>query len=243
MREDGFKTYMASLGLAHGTFTTRSAALRRIERAENIDLDAEYERDGLNGLLAKYAYSTADHRAGLPNPTAIDIEPENLRKYIAFYRRALNNYHGFVSGGLSDDFEAGVTEAEAEANDAVAETASKSFALERDLQNAIRTDIGQLEPGLEIVDGGREARVEAGLIDVLAKDIHGVWTIIELKAEVARPSVIAQTLAYMASIAEERGGAVRGIIVAADFDQRVELAARAVPNLQLKRYRYRFEFE
>ncbi len=88
-----------------------------------------------------------------------------------------------------------------------------------------------------------EARVEAGLIDVLAKDGHGVWTIIELKADVARPAVIAQTLAYMASVAGERGGDVRGIIVAADFDQRVELAARAVPNLQLKRYRYRFEFE
>lgn len=243
MKEEAFKAHLAAQGLAPGTLATRSSALRRIERAEDIDLDAEYERDGMESLFAKYAYSIADHRAGLPNPTRIDIEPENLRKYLAFYRSALNSYRGFASGGLPGEFEPIATEAEAEAIDAVVETASKSFALERDLQNAIRTDIAQLEPGLEIVDGGREARVEAGLIDVLAKDRLGVWTIIELKADVARPAVIAQTLAYMASISEERGGDVRGIIVAADFDQRVELAARAVPNLKLKRYRYRFEFE
>ena len=243
MREDAFKEYWADRGLARSTISTRSGALRRIERAENVDLDAEYERDGMEALLKKYAYSDADHRTGMPNPTGIDIEPENLRKTFAFYRRALNNYRVFASGGLPDDLESAVTGAEAEADEALAETGSRTFALERDLQNAIRTDIAQLELGLEIVDGGREARVEAGLIDVLAKDGHGVWTIIELKADVARPAVIAQTLAYMASIADERGGDVRGIIVAADFDQRVELAARAVPNLQLKRYRYRFEFE
>jgi hypothetical protein len=95
---------------------------------------------------------------------------------------------------------------------------------------------------LVIADANREAEVEAGFIDILAKDADQRWVVIELKAEAARPSVIAQTLAYMASLRSERGGEVRGIIVASDFDRRVELAAAAVPQLKLKSHRYKFEF-
>jgi endonuclease len=47
----------------------------------------------------------------------------------------------------------------------------------------------------------------------------------------------------MGCIAEETGEAVRGILVAGDHHPRVKLAARAIPNLTLKKYRYRFEFE
>ncbi len=92
------------------------------------------------------------------------------------------------------------------------------------------------------MDGGDELKVEAGFIDILARDGQGQWVVIELKAEVSRPAAVAQILAYMGCVASERGGQVRGILVASDFDKRVEYAARAVPNLLLKRYRFRFEF-
>ncbi len=42
------------------------------------------------------------------------------------------------------------------------------FGLERDLQDALRGNIAQLEPGLKITDGGKENRVDAGRVDITA---------------------------------------------------------------------------
>ena len=56
------------------------------------------------------------------------------------------------------------------------------FSLERDLQDALRENIAQLEAGLQIVDGGREQVVDAGRIDITAMDAAGAIVIIELKA-------------------------------------------------------------
>lgn len=118
-----------------------------------------------------------------------------------------------------------------------------TFRLERDLQSALRSDIGQLERGLSIIDGGTEYSTAAGRIDILSTDDKGRTVVIELKAGRAGPKVIAQTLAYMTTVAAEKGPPVRGIIVAGDFDERVILASRAVPNLELKRYAYQFRFD
>jgi hypothetical protein len=239
VQEGAFRAFLAESGLSAGTQNTRSSALKRVERAEQTDLDQEFDRDNLEGLIGRYSYSSEDQRTGRPNPSKIDIEPENLYKFLAFFRSALNSYRKFRGGFSEGDMSAAHDTVETEA---VAESAGKTFALERDLQTALRSDISQLEPGLQIADGNQEAKVEAGFIDILAKDAEGSWVVIELKAELGRPAVVAQTLAYMASIAAERGGSVRGIIVASDFDRRVELAVQAVPSISLKRYRYRFEF-
>ena len=79
-------------------------------------------------------------------------------------------------------------------------------------------------------------------MDILAEDKLGNLVVVELKAGRASSSVIAQILAYMASIADEESKPVRGIIVAGDFDERVRLASKAVPNLELREYSYQFRF-
>jgi hypothetical protein len=38
----------------------------------------------------------------------------------------------------------------------------QTFGLERDLQTALRSDVGQLEAGLRIADDGLELKVESG---------------------------------------------------------------------------------
>jgi hypothetical protein len=116
-----------------------------------------------------------------------------------------------------------------------------TFGLERDLQIALRRNIDQLEPGLKIVDGGTERTVEAGRIDITAEDGDNKLVVIELKAVVAAPESVAQILAYMASVEEDQR-LVRGILVAPDFHPRVVLAAKAIPNLQLKKYSFTFSF-
>lgn len=116
-----------------------------------------------------------------------------------------------------------------------------TFGLERDLQAALRANIEQLEPGLALMDEGRERSTEAGRIDITATDSAGRTVVIELKAGAAPTDVVTQTLAYMAAVSTGEKS-VRGIIVAGDFPNRVVLAARAVPNLELRRYGFQFKF-
>jgi RecB family endonuclease NucS len=117
-----------------------------------------------------------------------------------------------------------------------------TFGLERDLQSALRANIEQLEMGLKITDDGRERVTEAGRIDITAVDAKGNVVVIELKAGIATPEVVAQILAYMGTVAEAENQPVRGILVAGDFHKRVILASRAISNLDLKTYSFQFKF-
>ncbi len=238
MQEAPFETYMLNRNLADKTRAQRGYALKRIERAQNVNLDAEFDRDQLASLLKSYTYSSSDARAGLPNPSKMDIDSDKLLTHLRWYRSHLMDYLRFRGGTTQEIDES--TEPE---NELIEEVVSRTFALERDLQAALRKNLAQLEDGLTVDDGGNERKVEAGFIDILARDRSGVLTIIELKAETAPPNSIAQILAYMACIAQESGEPVRGILVAGDHHPRVALAARAIPNLVLKKYRYRFDFE
>jgi hypothetical protein len=130
----------------------------------------------------------------------------------------------------------------AEEEHETAEAAEITFGLERDLQSALRANIEQLESGLKIIDEGKERITDAGRIDITASDASGKIVVIELKAGTATPEVIAQVLAYMGTLAEPDNKAVRGILVAGDFHKRVVLAARAIPNLELKKYSIQFTF-
>lgn len=118
----------------------------------------------------------------------------------------------------------------------------QTFSLERDLQSALRRSIGQLEPGLEIADGGAELSVPSGRIDILAKDAEGL-VVIELKAVRAPRDAVAQVLAYMGDLQIDRQTPVRGILVAPEFDARAISAARMVPTLTLVTYRFSFAFD
>jgi hypothetical protein len=98
MKDDLFRKYILESGLVANTANTRIAALKRIERSEGVDLDSEFERDELQGLLTRYQYTMDDLRNGRPNPSKIDIEPEKLNRYLAFYRSALQSYRSFRAG-------------------------------------------------------------------------------------------------------------------------------------------------
>jgi hypothetical protein len=124
----------------------------------------------------------------------------------------------------------------------IAEAIDATFGLERDLQLALRKHIDQLEPGLKIADEGKEQIVESGRIDITAKDANGTTVVIELKAGPADRETVAQVLAYMGDMMVTKKS-VRGILVAGEFPARTVAAARAVPNLQLKKYSFRFSFE
>ena len=81
----------------------------------------------------------------------------------------------------------------------VADAVDMAFGLERDLQLALRRRIGQLDPGLTIIDDGREKTVAAGRIEVTARDEHGTTVVIELRAGTADRDAIGQNLSARAA--------------------------------------------
>jgi hypothetical protein len=130
-----------------------------------------------------------------------------------------------------------------EAEHEVVEALETKFGLERDMQRALRSNIEQLESGLRIIDGGAERIVPSGRIDITAEDKSGATVVIELQAGEADRDAVAQVLSYKGDIADSNGRPARGILIAGDFSLRAISAARAVPNLELKRYSFRFSFE
>jgi Endonuclease NucS/Homeodomain-like domain len=127
-------------------------------------------------------------------------------------------------------------------SDEIVQAVETTFGLEQDLQEALRRNIAQLEPGMTIIDGDRERRVKSGgKIDILAKDHAGGTVVIELKAGRADRDAIGQLLGYIGELMDE-AAVVRGILVAADFSARAIAAARAAPNIRLVRYGIQFSF-
>lgn len=245
MQDRAFDDYMRSRNLADKTRTQRAYALKRIERAQGVDLDSEFERDQLAGLLKQFEYTAADARVKRPNPSKLDIDIDKLPTQMPWYRSHLVDYIRFKGGqprGVDGDTATG-GEPSAILDELIEEAVGRTFALEKDLQSALRANLGDLEAGLVVEDGGNERKVEAGFIDILARDKAGILTVIELKAEVSRPDAVTQILAYMGCIAAETGESVRGILVASDHHPRVAHAARAIPNLTLKKYRFKYEFD
>jgi hypothetical protein len=107
--------------------------------------------------------------------------------------------------------------ADPEVGDLVDEAVETTFSLERDLQNALRANIDQLESGLTIMDGGNERKVASGFIDITARDQTGATVVIELKkAGVSDRDAVGQILGYMGDLMESTRS-VRGILVAGEF--------------------------
>jgi Endonuclease NucS len=143
------------------------------------------------------------------------------------------------SYGRSAPVAGSLSETEAEELETAADL---KFGLERDMQEALRRNVHQLDPLLRVVDEGRERRVEAGFIDILAEDDRGALVVIELKSGEAPESAVTQVLSYIGSLqAEDEPRPVRGILIARNFPTRVRLAARAA-GIQLVEYGFSFTF-
>jgi len=117
-----------------------------------------------------------------------------------------------------------------------------TFDIERNLQSALRANIEQLETGLRITDGSHEKKVDSGFIDITAEDRNGTTVVVELKVGEAGRRAIGQILAYMGDFIQGKKP-IRGILVAGEFSPQAISAARVVPNLQLRKYRFKFAFE
>ena len=226
---------IATKGITKKSAAARRSRLRRIER-EYGDLDKHWQKDQCNSILAELNYSKRDERAGKPNPSKLKINGD-IFNGLAFLKNSLSGYTEFKKSIAEDDEKASDETSE--------DVAAKrlTFDLEADLQVALRSNISQLSPDLEIADDGGERKVESGYIDILGRDANGTHVVIELKAVKAPESTLAQILAYMADVEETNQTPVRGIIVAPEFHPKLKSAIRKVPDVELFRYHFEFSFE
>lgn len=125
-----------------------------------------------------------------------------------------------------------------------------SLSLERDLEKSLLSNLGQVEPNLQLyqnkgIAGQQLDTGTVGRLDILGIDRNGDFVVIELKTGEADDRVCGQILRYMGWVKENLAGnrRVRGIIVANEFSDLLKYAAKAMPNVTLKKYEVRFEFK
>ncbi|MCD8550641.1 MAG: endonuclease NucS [Shewanella xiamenensis] len=126
----------------------------------------------------------------------------------------------------------------------VEETIEASLSLERDLHSYLARKVSDIEEGLVLEPDGIEYQIDAGRIDLLAKDSCGQLVVIELKAGMAKDSALGQLLGYIGCISElNNTKSVRGILVASGFDKRVVYAVNALTQVKLVKYSVAFKLE
>jgi RecB family endonuclease NucS len=113
---------------------------------------------------------------------------------------------------------------------------ARLFRYECELQEAIRRQLSQVEPGLVEADGGHERSVATGKIDVLARDLAGHFVVIELKAGPCPHGALEQVLAYSSDLEAETGTPCRAILVASQFSERIRAAAKRARDISLVTY-------
>lgn len=241
--QGSYAAWLQAQGYSEKSCASRQANVRTVERAYGEDLGDIQARGGLRDLVQQLVYSSEDQRRQRPNPSKAVIQGD-LRSGLATLKGAVMLYAKFLGEAweepISDEPIAGQDRAGLPDQSG---TESQKLALEKDMQRSLRRAIETLEHGLTIIDDGAERAVLSGFIDILARDADGATVVIELKAGKTDARVIGQVLGYMGDIADEdEPGALRGIVVAHDFDQRTRSAARAVPNLKLVRYSVTFHF-
>ncbi len=114
--------------------------------------------------------------------------------------------------------------------------------IERDLQDYLAQHLGELEPGLKLHENGVEYQTDAGRIDILAFDNEGQLVVVEIKAGKAKDSALGQILGYIGCLSnkQENHDNIRGILVAASFNDRVVYASRNLSNIKLIKYKLKF---
>lgn len=94
--------------------------------------------------------------------------------------------------------------------------------VEKDIETFYFAHPEMLEPGLTVIDNGRQYSTPIGRIDLLCQSQNGEYVVVEIKAYEAQDSVFGQILRYIGWLHRNNNEArnnVRGIILAAQFPE------------------------
>ena len=94
MRENEFNTWLVNRHLNKNVVSSRLSNCRRVERYEKPDLDVQFDKDGLAGLIGRLEYSREDESQGRPVRHSIPISG-NLYNGTATLKAAISLYKRF----------------------------------------------------------------------------------------------------------------------------------------------------
>ncbi len=124
------------------------------------------------------------------------------------------------------------------------------FYLEKQLEDFLinnwdRTELGK-KYDLIVEDGeviSRQYKTDVSSIDILAKDKRtSSYVVIELKKNQTSDDTVGQVARYMGWIKDKKGDKnVKGVIIAAEYDEKLEYALKAVPNVEVFLYKVDFQ--
>jgi RecB family endonuclease NucS len=122
------------------------------------------------------------------------------------------------------------------------------FALESMLEEYIYRNWNNIDFGepLELYEGrkGRQFHTDIGIIDFLCKNKNsGEFIVIELKKGRKSDEVIGQILRYIGWVKKNlaKDENIRGLVITADEDKKLDTAASAVPFVSVRRYKVTFD--
>ena len=124
------------------------------------------------------------------------------------------------------------------------------FYMEKQLEDFLINNWNHTELGKKydlIVEDGevvsRQYKTDVSSIDILAKDKKtGSYVVIELKKNQTSDDTVGQVARYMGWIKIKKGDRnVKGVIIAAEFDEKLEYALRVVPNVEVFLYKVDFQ--
>ena len=137
----------------------------------------------------------------------------------------------------------GVQSADTEKDDAEDAIEPTEFAYESDLRNFLAKHLGKIESGLRLYEDegitGIEFPVGGRFIDILALDPKNDYVVIELKVSRGYDRVVGQLLRYLGWIKKNQAEptqSVRGVIVAREISEDLQLACSEIANVRLFEY-------
>ncbi|MCI5163496.1 MAG: DUF91 domain-containing protein [Candidatus Electrothrix sp. AX5] len=161
------------------------------------------------------------------------------KTHYAWYKSKIKRGKILVPG---DKFEMDYTAEGADTD--VEDTIEASLSLERDLHSYLAKAVSEIESGLVLEPNGIEQSIDAGRIDLLARDTNGNLVVIELQAGIAKDAALGQLLGYIGCLSKNaEKNCIRGILVASDFDKRLVYAANALPQIKLIKYAVSFQLQ
>jgi len=170
-----------------------------------------------------------------------DGNTEDGERQVNYYKKIKQMYDDFLDGNLDEAGDNDDTESD------------KEFAAEDDLRDFLANNLDTIEPGLTLFqdDAGKngvEYRMKNNgrSIDILANDSAGRLVVIELKVSKGLYQTVGQIATYMGWVDKNlisNGDLSRGMIIAKEISQDLELACQRVVDLALYQYHLRVKVE
>jgi len=123
------------------------------------------------------------------------------------------------------------------------------FYMEKQLEDFIihnwdKTDLGK-KYDLIIEEGellSQQYRTDIGQIDILARDkATKDYVVIELKKNQTSDDTVGQLARYMGWTKENKGGEVKGVIIAGEYDRKLDFALKVLTNVEVFLYQVDFK--